>query len=144
MTNLASVIPDVDVLMIQLVRHLSTIVSANGQIQAGVYPSTLLLWMVTYWLHPEQPHSSIDMVVLQLEACCYAISTSILPIRHQSLDCFTMGRYQLLMIWILVPLLIIILMDIGQSYVPTDMMMISRQDVLDLTRIQLVNMVARG
>ena len=29
-------------------------------------------------------------------------------------------------------------------HVPTDMMMISRQDVLDLTRIQLVNMVARG
>ena len=65
--------------------HLSTILSANDQIQEGVYTSTvmrqpmLLLWMVMYRLHPGQSRSSIGIVAL-LEACCYVMSTPILPV----------------------------------------------------------------
>lgn len=39
---------------------------------------------------------------------------SIVTIRHQSLDCLTMGRYQVPMILILAPILMVIMMDVGR------------------------------
>ena len=50
-------------------------------VNGGAATDVIIMEGHVYWLHPGQSRSSIDIVVLLLlEACCYVISASILPI----------------------------------------------------------------